>query len=61
MYPIGQALSNGAIVLACKPGVVLALKGHEFVTWILNPQGDTCSGNYHSDLLIAVEDYNTRS
>jgi hypothetical protein len=65
MY-VGQILKNGAMLLAWKEEkdtvVILALnKKNEFVIWLLDPNGETCSGRYHSDLLTAVENFKLRS
>jgi len=62
---VGQQLKNGSMLLAWKEErdtvIVLALSPkNEFVTWTLDPHGDTCSGNYYSDLLSSVEDFKVR-
>ena len=64
---VGAQLNNGSTLLAWKEErdtvVVLALnptKG-EYVTWLMNENGDCVAGNYHQSLLYAVDDYKARS
>jgi len=63
---VGQILKNGAMLLAWKEErdsvVILALnEKHEFVIWLLDPNGEPCAGSYHNDLLTAVENFKLRS
>lgn len=48
----GKQLANGATVLAQTDNVVLAENGHEYVTWQVDPQGNTYWGHYFPGLTV---------
>ena len=71
MPKIGDVLENGGTVLQSKPfsshegdwylGVVLALFGGQFVTWIYNlDRAGAVEGHYYRDLGAALKDFNER-
>jgi hypothetical protein len=53
----GDILNNGAHVVVAEPtedgAYVLAVKGNEYITWFVDPEGDTTSGHYHTGLGLA--------
>ncbi len=59
-----KILPNGAKVLDFDPdtNIVLAQFRGEFVTWAYNSDDlSTFWGHYHTDIILAVEDFRTRS
>ena len=68
---VGEVMGNGATVLKVKQysdhpgdwylGVVLALFGGQFATWIYNLDGPgAVEGHYYMDLGAALKDYEKR-
>ena len=61
---IGDKLSNGAIVIATKHDLVLALWAENtvtpYVTWRVDRDGSLYMGHYHQEIAVAVADYEER-
>lgn len=56
-----ETLKNGATVIERQNDIVLAKWYGEYVTWAIDPSGDTYWGHYHNtDLEAAVQDFNQR-
>ena len=64
-YMPGDTLPNGALVIANRNDVVLALRPgvtyDPYVTWTVGPDGGTYNGHYIVSLADAVEDFRARS
>lgn len=67
MIEIGTTLANGATVLKVQETydgwiVLAAYRGVQpFVTWRVNPDGDSYWGHYFADVLDAHEDFLVRT
>lgn len=64
-----EKLKNGAYFLCAEilnesDSIVLAVSENDFVTWMMNPQGDTFWGHYHGmkldGLKKAIRDFDRR-